>query len=411
MKKPFFSIVLPTHDRAHYLGYAIQSGLNQTFEDFEFIISNNFSSDNTKEVAHSFNDKRIRYVETDKLLSVDESAEFAINQARGEYVTFLSDDDAASLIFLETFYNIIKEHQTRLASCISTQYYHDNSKDYGKEIKQDSVLIAPFTNQMFVYDSAKVIKHIFAQVGLTNAPTMKNIGVPLQINAVYHNSLVSQVQSQVGNFFSTPGIDMYSAIMTLNLVDQHYYLDAPLSLHGLFAKRASVAEDIETKEKKEAHRLLMLSGGFDHVPLRNVPGYNNLNAYIRLQAKADLGESLDYIELDYTRYFLMCFDELVHLRANGEVTNEDFEEFFRVLSQQDKVFQDKVLSVINNPRTKAKNWMTENFKNSRGFGWFRRNVRYKEYKILEGRKEGFSNIAECANMIDKTFLDKYSKTI
>jgi hypothetical protein len=195
----------------------------------------------------------------------------------------------------------------------------------------------------------------------------------------------------------------------LNLVDQHYFLDAPLSLHGLLSKRALTADNLETKEKKEAHRLLMLSGGFDHVPLRNVPGYNNLSAYVRLQAKADLGESLDYIKLDYTRYFLMCFDELVHFQANGQVTKKDFEEFFRVLSQQDKVLQNKVLSIINNPRTKAKYWMLKKFKNSQGFDWFRKKVRFKEYKILEGKKNGFSNIAECANMIDKAFLDKHSQ--
>ncbi len=44
-EKPFFSVVLPTLNRAEYLPFAIESVLNQTFEDLELIVSNNSSTD------------------------------------------------------------------------------------------------------------------------------------------------------------------------------------------------------------------------------------------------------------------------------------------------------------------------------------------------------------------------------
>ncbi|HEX8639024.1 MAG TPA: glycosyltransferase family 2 protein, partial [Pyrinomonadaceae bacterium] len=68
MQKPFFSVVIPTRNRAQLLKHAIQSVLDQTFTDFEVIVSNNFSVDNTKEVVNSYADERVRYFEAPRSL-------------------------------------------------------------------------------------------------------------------------------------------------------------------------------------------------------------------------------------------------------------------------------------------------------------------------------------------------------
>src|SRR5436309_9290227 len=91
---PFFSVVLTTRNRAALLPFAVRSILAQSYGDFEIIISDNFSSDNTPEVAQSFGESRISYVRTRESLSMSESYSFALSHARGQYVTFLSDDDA-----------------------------------------------------------------------------------------------------------------------------------------------------------------------------------------------------------------------------------------------------------------------------------------------------------------------------
>ena len=54
MTTPFFSIVIPTFNRSDLFPYAVRSILNQTFEDFEIIISDNCSADDTPQVAKQF---------------------------------------------------------------------------------------------------------------------------------------------------------------------------------------------------------------------------------------------------------------------------------------------------------------------------------------------------------------------
>ena len=59
---PTISVIIPTYNRAHMIGRAIQSVLNQTYQGFEVIIIDDGSADNTEEVVNSFNDGRLRYI-------------------------------------------------------------------------------------------------------------------------------------------------------------------------------------------------------------------------------------------------------------------------------------------------------------------------------------------------------------
>ena len=61
MDQPFFSVVIPTYNQCNFLDKAIKSVSKQTFNDFEIIIIDNFSKDNTKKLVKSFNDKKIIY--------------------------------------------------------------------------------------------------------------------------------------------------------------------------------------------------------------------------------------------------------------------------------------------------------------------------------------------------------------
>ena len=96
-----FSIVIPTRNRAHLLQYALATALDQTFGDFEVLVSDNYSSDGTPSVVRDLRDGRVRYVRTDRSQSMPDSWEFAMAHARGEYVTFLCDDDAITARTLE----------------------------------------------------------------------------------------------------------------------------------------------------------------------------------------------------------------------------------------------------------------------------------------------------------------------
>jgi glycosyltransferase involved in cell wall biosynthesis len=89
---PYFSVILPTYNRAHLLPKAIQSLVDQTFGDWELIIVDDGSTDDTKAVVEKFQDERIRYVYQE---NQERSAarNNGINQAKGTFICFLDSDD------------------------------------------------------------------------------------------------------------------------------------------------------------------------------------------------------------------------------------------------------------------------------------------------------------------------------
>jgi glycosyltransferase involved in cell wall biosynthesis len=90
---PKVSVIVPTRNRAHFLKATIQSILSQTFQDFEVIIVNDASTDETDDVIQGFSDSRITSIRHEKVRGQGVTRNQGINRASGEYVAFLDDDD------------------------------------------------------------------------------------------------------------------------------------------------------------------------------------------------------------------------------------------------------------------------------------------------------------------------------
>lgn len=93
MSQPLVSIVLPTYKRAHLLAQAMQSVLDQTYANLELIIVDDNSPDNTAEVVSAFNDPRIQYMKNDPNLKLPRALNRGFSLARGDYLTWTSDDN------------------------------------------------------------------------------------------------------------------------------------------------------------------------------------------------------------------------------------------------------------------------------------------------------------------------------
>ncbi|MCB0164573.1 MAG: glycosyltransferase family 2 protein [Anaerolineae bacterium] len=101
-KAPFFSVIIPTFNRADVVFRAIQSILNQTFEDFELIIIDDGSTDNTRDIIQAIDDPRLRYVYQENK-GVSAARNRGASVARGQILTFLDSDDEALPEWLECF--------------------------------------------------------------------------------------------------------------------------------------------------------------------------------------------------------------------------------------------------------------------------------------------------------------------
>jgi glycosyltransferase involved in cell wall biosynthesis len=90
---PVVSVVISTHNRAGLVGAAIESVLNQTFRDFEVIVVDDASEDDTEKTVRSFRDARIRYIRHPVGKGDAATRNTGIRNATGEYIAFLDDDD------------------------------------------------------------------------------------------------------------------------------------------------------------------------------------------------------------------------------------------------------------------------------------------------------------------------------
>lgn len=90
---PRVSICIPTYNSARFLGATIESALAQDFADFELVISDNASTDETPALCARYTDPRIRYVRFDTLVGQGGNWNRCVNLARGEFVALLHADD------------------------------------------------------------------------------------------------------------------------------------------------------------------------------------------------------------------------------------------------------------------------------------------------------------------------------
>lgn len=141
-----FSIIIPTYNRAAFLPKAIESVLNQTYTDWELIIVDDGSTDNTREVVSQYNDERITYIYQQ---NAERSAarNNGINHAKGDYVCFLDSDN----VMLPNRLQLLSETITKTA-CYFTDIEYRNEETGASQIKTGRKYPFPMDVDMLIQD-------------------------------------------------------------------------------------------------------------------------------------------------------------------------------------------------------------------------------------------------------------------
>jgi len=100
MSNILFSIVVPTYNRESFIAKTIQSVLNQTYSNFELIIVDDGSTDNTEKFVKNVKDKRIKFFKKENK-ERGAARNYGTNKAKGDYITFLDSDDLLYSKYLE----------------------------------------------------------------------------------------------------------------------------------------------------------------------------------------------------------------------------------------------------------------------------------------------------------------------
>ncbi|MHA2039282.1 MAG: glycosyltransferase, partial [Promethearchaeota archaeon] len=93
MADPKITVLMPVYNNEKFLRESVDSILNQTFKDFEFIIINDGSTDRTKKILNAYKDFRIRVIDNDKNIGITRSLNKGLGLAKGEYIARMDGDD------------------------------------------------------------------------------------------------------------------------------------------------------------------------------------------------------------------------------------------------------------------------------------------------------------------------------
>lgn len=135
MKKELVSIIMPTYNCGEYIEETIKSIQAQTYANWELIIVDDYSNDNTKEIVKPFKkDKRVKYVQLKKNSGAAIARTESMKRANGEYMAFLDSDDLWLPQKLEKQIDFMKKNNYSF-SCTSYEHIDEKGKKLNKVIK------------------------------------------------------------------------------------------------------------------------------------------------------------------------------------------------------------------------------------------------------------------------------------
>lgn len=307
---PFFSIIIPTRSRSYLLKHAIRGILNQTFTDYEIVISDNNSKDDTKSLVKSFNSEKVRYVETGKDLNLVDSWNFAIKQGKGRYIYLHADDDCLIPNALETIYNNIITYGANNFDYITIRgvwYCHNGSKKGSNVVKLNKLL------KTHVEDCKN---------GLKNFLSFK-----MPCNRTNYYIVRNEYIKETSDIHSLPFPDYFATTKLLLNNDKVLNIGDICFVHG-YAKE-SIGEIATGKREKldwpEIGKDFEVNTPFTNVPLK---GYFFINGWAEsmLRVLKEEKKENDY-DINWEQYFIKYYSQLI---KEGEWRNieSDLAEYY-----------------------------------------------------------------------------------
>lgn len=224
-KKPFFSIIIPTRNRADTLKYSIKSILNQEFEDYEIIICNNNSIDDTEEIVKNFANEKIIYMKSNIDLSMTDNFEFAYSKATGQYVTYIADNDGFIDGALSFMYNLIKlNNYPNIIRWEKNMYNWPSMKSINKNLLYINIF-----KKFEIIESNNMIKQV-----LNGKQTFQNL--PMIYTSLIKRDLVEKLIKKTGRLFHSASPDISSGFSFALITDNYLSLSYGISCGSFSAK-------------------------------------------------------------------------------------------------------------------------------------------------------------------------------
>ena len=219
MTDPTLSIVVPTRERADYLAACLKTCTANRTDALEILVLDNASRDHTADVVAAVADPRVRYVRSERRLSMRDNFEKGIDEARGRYIGFIGDDDG---IFPFTAERVIKLFELGSVEAVATARAHYSWPDL--LMPRAGMGLLPRGRGVEVRRSRARLKTLLRDDNYYALP------------CVYHGfvarSAIDRVRAAQGRFFVSSIVDCASAV-ALGMLDLSYaFSHEPLVING-----------------------------------------------------------------------------------------------------------------------------------------------------------------------------------
>ena len=226
-----FSVLLPTRNRLEYLRYAVESVRRQDYDNWEIIVSDNYSEDDIRGFVEALGDDRVRYVRTSSFVPVTDNWNNALNQSDGDYVVMLGDDDGLLPGYFSTLLKSFERYPDPDFVYVSALFYAypevmpDEPDGF---LKQDR-------NAFFVKDAPAWLDK---ERAIAIAQGYLDFRMPVASNMQF--SLISRRKieelSVNGQFFHSPYPDFYATPMLFMASERILIHPEPLVVIGITPK-------------------------------------------------------------------------------------------------------------------------------------------------------------------------------
>lgn len=244
---PLFTVIIPEKDRAEYLVHTLKTCMIQEYPNFEVIVSDDCSEDNSVEVAREAaqKDPRIKVFAHDHHLGMRDNFEFALNQVRPGYVMALGGDDGLIPGCIQRMYDILKETGRELLTWTPAGF------SYPSSLNEESIF-----HVRRKHAPLEIRKSTDFLSQLTETFDYQIIGCPMfYIYGVASTKLVDRVKTRTKDhsFYYCPTPDGFSGVVLAGEVEDYVMCYEPLSIGGSTIKsQGSNYYRVDAKSRKEA---------------------------------------------------------------------------------------------------------------------------------------------------------------
>jgi len=258
--KPLVSIVIPTYNHAKFISKALKSVIDQTYKNWEAIIIDNESVDETYKLINNFNDSRIKYFKISNDGVIAKSRNLGIKEAKGDWVAFLDSDDWWTKDKLEVCFSKITKDVDFIYH--AHEYVNKSKSFFKKKIIKGRQLKKPILNDLLIGTITKG-----SQISNSSVIVRKNILI--KIGGLNENKILV-------------GSDDYDTWLRIaQITDQFLYINKKLSFYLVHNANTS-SKDMSIPQRLAVRNFMHLFNNQQklnlEIKLRYISGsYNYLN--------------------------------------------------------------------------------------------------------------------------------------